>query len=216
MASTNAAVAQFAQTLLSLTVYRHLNVLRFVSDAAAQENLTPTPVDMNQILMSLGDEFDAELTDDEKALCRKFKAGRSVRERYIEKPDLALDMSEEDKEELSIAERNVPNMVQKMMRLMYQFRFPDIVCITTASLLNTLATPGGALTDTDSTDDTEEIEDSQYLYQVLIGDEGSQIPEPALVAVSNRLPLAQQMYIGDVYQLEPHATRRLPRMEHVE
>ncbi|KAL6739308.1 hypothetical protein Aduo_012779 [Ancylostoma duodenale] len=90
MASTNAAVAQFAQTLLSLTAFRHLHVLRFVYDAAAQENLTPTPVDMNQIPMSLGDEFDAEPTDDEKALCSKFKAGRSILERYIENPDLAL------------------------------------------------------------------------------------------------------------------------------
>ncbi|KAL6730202.1 hypothetical protein Aduo_001190 [Ancylostoma duodenale] len=206
MASTNAAVAQFTQTLLSLTAYRHLNVLRFVSDAAAQENLTPTPVDMNQILMSLGDEFDAELIEEEKALCRKFKAGRSVLERYIENPDLALDMSEEDKEEYAIAERNVSTTAKKMMALMYRLRFPDIGCITTASLLNTLGTPGGALTDDDSTDDdTEELQESQGRYQLLIGDKASQIPEPALAAVSNRMPLAQQVYIGDVHQPEPHA-----------
>ncbi|KAL6723626.1 hypothetical protein Aduo_018609 [Ancylostoma duodenale] len=74
-------------------------VLRFVSDAAEQENGTPTPVDMNRILMTLGEEFDAELTDEEKALCRKFKAGRTILERHIENPDLALDMLEEDKED---------------------------------------------------------------------------------------------------------------------
>ncbi|KIH52974.1 hypothetical protein ANCDUO_16912 [Ancylostoma duodenale] len=143
--------------------------------------------------------------DDEKALCRKFKAGRSVLERYIVNPDLTLDMSEEDKEEYAIAKRNVSNTVKKMMTLMYRFRFPDIVCITTASLLISLGTRGGALTDSDSTDDdTEELEDSQYLYQVLIGGEASQIQEPALAAVSNRLPLAQQVYIGDLHQLEPH------------
>ncbi|KIH60963.1 hypothetical protein ANCDUO_08771 [Ancylostoma duodenale] len=73
-----------------------------------------------------------------------------------------------------------------MKRLMYRFRFPDIVCIAIASLLNTLGTPGGALTDKESTEDTEGIDDHQYLYQVLIGDEASQIPEPALAAVSSR------------------------------
>ncbi|EPB67562.1 hypothetical protein ANCCEY_13349 [Ancylostoma ceylanicum] len=40
---------------------------------------------------------------------------------------------------------------------------------------------------------------------VLIGDEASQIPEPALAAISNCMPFAQQVYIGDVHQLQPHA-----------
>ncbi|RCN45064.1 hypothetical protein ANCCAN_08929 [Ancylostoma caninum] len=77
------------------------------------KNLTPTPVDMNRILMSLDEEFEAELTDEEKALCLKFETGRSILERYIENPDLALDMSEEDKEEYAIAERNVSNTVRE-------------------------------------------------------------------------------------------------------
>ncbi|KIH54322.1 hypothetical protein ANCDUO_15533 [Ancylostoma duodenale] len=48
-------VAQFTETILSLDAYRNLAIVRYVS-AAPTENLTPTPVDLNEILKNLGDE----------------------------------------------------------------------------------------------------------------------------------------------------------------
>ncbi|EYC10933.1 hypothetical protein Y032_0053g2377 [Ancylostoma ceylanicum] len=117
-AGTNAAVAQFAQTILSLTAYRHLRVLRFVSDTAAQDNLTPTPLDMNKILMSLDEEFDEQLTNDKRELCDRFTAGRTILEQCIKNPDLAVDMSEDHKEGYALAERNISRTVQKMIKLM--------------------------------------------------------------------------------------------------
>ncbi|KAL6724418.1 hypothetical protein Aduo_019309 [Ancylostoma duodenale] len=80
------------------------------ANAAAQENLTPIPVDINRILIYLGEKFNAQLSNEEKVLCNKFVAEQSILERYIENPDLALDM-EEDKDEYALAERNVSNTV---------------------------------------------------------------------------------------------------------
>ncbi|RCN48169.1 hypothetical protein ANCCAN_05714 [Ancylostoma caninum] len=58
--------------------------------------------------------------NEEKALCSNFSAGWST---FIRNLDLA--MSEEDKEEHALAERNVFNTVRKMVKLMYKFRCPD-------------------------------------------------------------------------------------------
>ncbi|KAK6760823.1 hypothetical protein RB195_022041 [Necator americanus] len=143
-ASTNAAVAQFAQTMLSLSAYRDLNVLRFVADSAAQENLTPTPVDLNKILMSLGETYAEVLSDAERSVCDSFAAWRRVLEEYINDPELALHMTEEDKEEYAVAERHVSRTLEQMIRLMLKFRPPHVLCITTASLLNTMGTEHGA------------------------------------------------------------------------
>ncbi|XGW10416.1 hypothetical protein V3C99_012144 [Haemonchus contortus] len=45
-ATNNAAVAQFTETLLSLDDFAHLEVLRYLSDIAASDNLYPTEVDL--------------------------------------------------------------------------------------------------------------------------------------------------------------------------
>lgn len=52
-ATTNAAVAQFTETLLSLRDFPQLSVIRFVSDAAISENRSPTSVDLNTVLMDM-------------------------------------------------------------------------------------------------------------------------------------------------------------------
>ncbi|EYC01267.1 hypothetical protein Y032_0108g12 [Ancylostoma ceylanicum] len=52
--------------------------------------------------------------------CRKFTAGRIILEKYIENPDLTINMSKEDKEEYVPVERNVSNIVRKMIKLMYK------------------------------------------------------------------------------------------------
>ncbi|KAK6733231.1 hypothetical protein RB195_017157 [Necator americanus] len=142
-ASTNAAVAQFAQTMLSLSAYRYLNVLRFVADSAAQENLTPTPVDLNKILISLGETYADVFSDAESSVCDRFTVGRRVLEEYINNPELALHMTEEDKDKYALAERHVSRALEQMILLMLKFRPPYVLCITTASLLNTMDTEHG-------------------------------------------------------------------------
>ncbi|EPB71704.1 hypothetical protein ANCCEY_09199 [Ancylostoma ceylanicum] len=199
-ASTNAAVAQFAQTILSLSAYRHLRVLRYVSDAAVLENMAPTSGDMNKILISVHDTYTNRLSPEAMDLCNKFTIGRRILERYIENPDLALYLTDEEKEEYAIAERNVSRTLEKMIALMLTLRPPHILCITTASLMNTIGTPDGA------------FNAYRDKFTVLIGEEASQIPEPALTAISNRLPNLRQIYIGDIHQLEPHA--KCPRDSH--
>ncbi|RCN41055.1 hypothetical protein ANCCAN_13001 [Ancylostoma caninum] len=78
-ATTNAAVAQFTETILSLDTYRNLAIVRYVSDTAATENLTPTPVDLNEILKNLGDDYVDEIEDPEEIeLCQEFKEGREA------------------------------------------------------------------------------------------------------------------------------------------
>ncbi|XGW34364.1 hypothetical protein V3C99_018324 [Haemonchus contortus] len=65
-ATTNAAVAQFTETLFSLDDFAHLEVLRCLSDTAVSDNLFPTEVDLNVVLKSLGDRYEAQLDEAEK------------------------------------------------------------------------------------------------------------------------------------------------------
>ncbi|XGW22874.1 hypothetical protein V3C99_005250 [Haemonchus contortus] len=77
-ATTYAAVAQFTETLLSLDDFAHLEVLRYLSDTAASDNLYPTEVDLNVVLKSLGDRYEAQLDEAEKEFCRGFKEKREL------------------------------------------------------------------------------------------------------------------------------------------
>ncbi|KAK6756803.1 hypothetical protein RB195_014931 [Necator americanus] len=96
--------------MLSRSAYRYLNVLRFVTDTAAQENHMPTPVYLNKILLSLGETYTDVLSDAERSVCDRFTALRRVLEEHINDPELALHMTEEDKEEYAVAERHVSRM----------------------------------------------------------------------------------------------------------
>ncbi|KHJ97536.1 integrase core domain protein, partial [Oesophagostomum dentatum] len=191
-ATTNAAVAQFTETVLSLDGADQLAIVRYVSDTATAENNTPTSVDLNVVLKNLGDNFRDRLDEDELNMCRDFKSGREVLEEYLNHPDKTLEMSEDEKEEYFISEKYVSDHLQRMVDLMFRLLKPEIVCATTASLLN-LVSSGGLFAKHMSN------------FRVLIGDEASQIPEPVLAALTTTLPTLRHVYIGDVHQLEPHA-----------
>ncbi|CAJ0605849.1 unnamed protein product [Cylicocyclus nassatus] len=191
-ASTNAAVAQFAETLLSLDNQNHLAVVRYLSDTAAAENNSPTSADLGELLKELGTRYAEQLTADELDLCSAFQSGREVLERYLDDPDLVFRMTEEDREEYFISERFVSRNVQKMVDLLFRLMKPNVILATTSSMLN-VSGPGGIF--------KKHVEG----FKVLIGDEASQIPEPVLMALAVRLPARRHVYIGDVHQLEPHA-----------
>ncbi|EPB67806.1 hypothetical protein ANCCEY_13099 [Ancylostoma ceylanicum] len=195
-ATTNTAVAQFADTLLSLSEYRHLNILRFVSDSALVEGAPTTDVDLHVILKGLSANYANQLRAGEESLCESYARGRELIENTIFHPERTLFLTDEEREEYRIAEKEISDATDEAVAIMFRVRRPSIVCMTTASLLNATSRSG--------------IFKAHLLAcRVIIGDEASQIPEPAFVAMATRFAHARHIYIGDVHQLEPHV--RCPR-----
>ncbi|KHJ96962.1 hypothetical protein OESDEN_03066 [Oesophagostomum dentatum] len=90
----------------------------------------------------------------------------------------------------------ISEATEDAVEIMFRVRRPAIICMTTAGLLNATDLGGifkGRLTG----------------CRVVIGDEASQIPEPAFAAIAARFPDARHIYIGNVNQLNPHV--RCPR-----
>ncbi|XGW21519.1 hypothetical protein V3C99_004464, partial [Haemonchus contortus] len=195
-ATTNVAVAQFTDTLLQLGGYNHLHILRFLCDSALMEGAPTTDVDLHHILKSLLTNYSDSISDKETDHLTTYSRGRELIEGLILKPDTTTNLTDEEREEFRIAENQNSEATRKAVKIMLRVRFPSIMCITTASLLNTTK-PGGLFSDVLSTS------------KVIIGDEASQIPEPVFVAMLGRFPSAKHIYIGNVNQLEPHV--RCPR-----
>uniref|UniRef100_A0A7I4YL56 AAA_12 domain-containing protein n=1 Tax=Haemonchus contortus TaxID=6289 RepID=A0A7I4YL56_HAECO len=191
--STNAAVAQFTDTLLSLGDFSHLRVVRHISDSAAADNRTPTDADLGKILKTLGDTFYDQLDFDERVICTDFRDHRQLLEDYLAHPERVPEMSDDEKEQYEIAEEYVSATLRRMVRIMFKVYRPSVICMTTASLLNSTANRTGIFT--------------PYIpsFRTIIGDEASQIPEPALLAIAARFQDARHVYIGDEHQLAPHA-----------
>ncbi|WKX94470.1 hypothetical protein Q1695_011609 [Nippostrongylus brasiliensis] len=106
-------------------------------------------------------------------------------------PEQTMYLTEDQREDYRIAERENPEATEEAVEIMFRVRRPNILCITSASLLNSAGSLGlfGPHTKDCS---------------VIIGDEASQIPEPVLVATSSWFPNARLIFIGDVHQLSPH------------
>ncbi|CAJ0594893.1 unnamed protein product [Cylicocyclus nassatus] len=81
-ASTNTAVAQFANTILEFGEAQQVGVTRFVAEAIAFDTDAPTTaVDLPEILKMIGTVFQRQLTRREKETCRIFTQGRIRYER---------------------------------------------------------------------------------------------------------------------------------------
>uniref|UniRef100_A0A0N4W3S6 AAA_11 domain-containing protein n=1 Tax=Haemonchus placei TaxID=6290 RepID=A0A0N4W3S6_HAEPC len=178
---------------LYLDDFAHLEVVRYLSDTAASDNLYPTGVDLTVVLKSLGDRYEAQLGAAEREFCRGFKEKRELLERCLEDPTMFLYMSEEGQNEYGIAERSVSQPIEKMVMLMFRVQRPAILCLTAGSLLNSTDLANGLFRRYSSS------------FGAIIGDEASQVPGPALAAIASRIPEAKQCYIRDIHQLEPHA-----------
>ncbi|XGW33676.1 hypothetical protein V3C99_017807 [Haemonchus contortus] len=168
-----------------------MRVVRHISDTAAADNLTPTPVDLSKVLKSLGSEFKDQLSEEDLEKCELFKGYRDIIESYMEHPEAIPNMTDDQKDEYEIAEQYVSRTLKRMVKIMFRVRRPSVICMTTSSLLNSTGRKGIF---------------KSYIrdFRVVIGDEASQIPEPALLSIASRLPHARQVYIGDVHQLAPH------------
>ncbi|EYC37484.1 hypothetical protein Y032_0787g2351 [Ancylostoma ceylanicum] len=105
-----------------------------------------------------------------------------------------MELTEQEKDDFMTAEQDVCETLEAMIELMFRLVAPRIICITTSSLLNT-------------TDKGGIFKGYVNTFDLLIGDEASQIPEPVFMAIASRLEGARHIYIGDVRQLEPYARR---------
>ncbi|XGW24299.1 hypothetical protein V3C99_006024 [Haemonchus contortus] len=168
-----------------------MRVVRHISDTAEADNLTPTPVDLSKVLKSLRSDFKDQLSEEDLEKCELFKGYREIIESYIEYPEAIPNMTDDQKDEYEIAEQYVSRTLKRMVKIMFRVRCPLVICMTTSSLLNSTGRKGIF---------------KSYIrdFRVVIGDEASQIPEPALLTIASRLPHARQVYIGDVHLLAPH------------
>nr|CDJ85490.1 regulator of nonsense transcripts 1-like [Haemonchus contortus] len=191
-ASMNMAMAQFADTLLQLTDYQHLPVVRFVADTALREGAPVTTVDLHNILRGLLTNFpDAFGPRDEERL-RAYAHGRRLIERLLFNSVDTVNLTDEEREEFRIAEDENSEATEYAAGLMMRVRFPAILCITTSSLLESTR-PGGLFYELLAS------------CKIIIGDEASQIPEPAFATmIVSRFPAARHIYTGDAHQLAPH------------
>ncbi|XGW24111.1 hypothetical protein V3C99_005937, partial [Haemonchus contortus] len=185
------AIAQFADTLLQLTDYQHLPVVRFVADTALREGAPVTTVDLHNILQSVMTNFpDAFGPRDEKRL-RPYAHGRRLIERLLFNSADTVNLTDEEREEFRIAGDENSEATEYAVGLMMRVRFPAILCITTSSLLESTR-PGGP------------FHELLASCKIIIGDEASQIPEPAFAAMISRFPSARHIYTGDAHQSAPH------------
>ncbi|EPB73009.1 hypothetical protein ANCCEY_07900 [Ancylostoma ceylanicum] len=189
-ASTNTAVSQFTETILSLDEFSHVGVVRFIAETIAFDDIATTAVDMHEVLKSLGSRFADRLSTSERRVCDRFTTGRTRYERY--KRGNYMELTEQEKDDFMMAEQDVCETLEAMIELMFRLVAPRIICITTSSLLNT-------------TDKGGIFKGYVNTFDLLIGDEASQIPEPVFMAIASRLEGARHIYIGDVRQLEPYA-----------
>ncbi|XGW34067.1 hypothetical protein V3C99_018102 [Haemonchus contortus] len=56
--------------------------------------------------------------------------------------DLATGLSEAERDEYRLAERDISDLTKDAVRLMFEVRPPAVVCITTAALLNSISADG--------------------------------------------------------------------------
>ncbi|CAJ0589338.1 unnamed protein product [Cylicocyclus nassatus] len=201
-ASTNTAIAQFTNTLLGFAQANDVGVVRFVAETIAFDMDVPsTPVDLNEVLKRIGTVYAPVLSRSERETCRRFAEGRIRYERY--KRERRMDLSDQEREDFIMAERYVTYNLQEMVDILFKHMNPKIVCITTASLLNT-------------TDKKGLFRGYLDRFNLLICDEASQVPEPVFMAMVARVPTARHIYIGDVHQLQLYAKcSRLHNLAHL-
>ncbi|VDP62299.1 unnamed protein product [Heligmosomoides polygyrus] len=111
-------------------------------------------------------------------LCETFSRGRELIERLLFHTDDALFLSQDEREEYRLAEKEVSRIATKVIAIMFRVRTPAIICLTTSALLN--ATDSGGI-----------FNGLLSEFTTIIGDEASQIPEPAMVAIATRVPDAR-------------------------
>ncbi|VDO98894.1 unnamed protein product [Heligmosomoides polygyrus] len=111
-ATTNAAVAQITETILSIDAFADVAVCRYIAGSVVfGDSIVAIPANTHEILKRLPDLYRNEL--EEKALdeCERF--------------------SEQEREDLVLAEKNVSYLIDKVIEVMFLKYQPQVVAITT-------------------------------------------------------------------------------------
>ncbi|EYB94992.1 hypothetical protein Y032_0165g49 [Ancylostoma ceylanicum] len=175
----NEVIAQIAETLCSIREFRDKRVLRYVPIGNFCREQHTTPVDVDDVLKNLGEKFHDEIQSTaDRDICLKFRE--------------LFSSSMSTGERKKVLERNF-SLLKDTIRIMFGVRFPDVLCITTSSLLNVFSS-GGIFAD------------YRNSYSLVICDEAAAIPEPMFIAITNQFPRARQVYVGDLNQFWTHRT----------
>lgn len=105
-----------------------------------------------------------------------------------------VDISINDQESYKIAETRCSHIVHGIIKTMMRVREPNVIGITTSTLLN-ITEKGNTLWQF-FRDNSDRL--------MIINDESSQTPEPALTALALRFPEATFRFFGDRHQLQPY------------
>lgn len=136
-ATTNAAVAQFTEAILSLDAFLDVPSFRYIAESIIFDETTiSTEVDMHVVLKKLPDIYKGELSREDLAACKRFREGRSLFENHMRNRNRERYLTEQEREELILVERDVSELIDKVVRVMFEKLQPRIVAITTSSLLN--------------------------------------------------------------------------------
>ncbi|WKY01903.1 hypothetical protein Q1695_015706 [Nippostrongylus brasiliensis] len=138
-AMTNGAIAQFSESVLRLSEYRYLNSLYFITDTALVDGTPTTPIDLHSKLNRLAMDYHDQMGLVEYNTCCRYALGRRLLEEALFRLELTAQLTDKEREEYRIAERENPETTTKAFRIMYCVRRSNIVYITTASLLNSTA-----------------------------------------------------------------------------
>ncbi|KIH51740.1 hypothetical protein ANCDUO_18166 [Ancylostoma duodenale] len=176
----NEVVAQIAEAFCNIKEFGDINVLRHVSSSYFWKEHHCTPVDLDEILKNLGENFSENIhSSSDREICRKFSELFST----------GMSLQEQKK--------NTFSLFKDMVRIMFSVRFPDVICITTSSLLNAFT-------------DNGIFAEHRNAFSVVICDEATVISESMFIAITNRFPGARQIYIGDREQFWNHRRRDIP------
>ncbi|WKX95130.1 hypothetical protein Q1695_011969 [Nippostrongylus brasiliensis] len=190
--TTNAAVAQITETILSHIRPHYPEICRFVAETIAFDvTLVRTSVDMQEHLKALLDRLKDDMTEGEWQTCDKYRRARVRLERHTRERDPTTQISLKEREELVLAEKDVSSLVKEVVRIMFRVLSPRIIAITTASLLKATASDGIFRNLLDD-------------FNAMLCDEASQVPELIFAAIISRFPQVRHVYVGDLHQLEPY------------
>ncbi|RCN36062.1 hypothetical protein ANCCAN_18071 [Ancylostoma caninum] len=121
---TNEVVAKVANTLCSIEEFKDRKVLRYVSLRTTWKDRDSTPVDMDQVLKNLGDDFSRDVESmADRSICRRF------RER------LSVSLTAQEREELELVETNVSPLLKDMPAPMMTKSFTAHPALNTPSCL---------------------------------------------------------------------------------
>ncbi|VDO19051.1 unnamed protein product [Heligmosomoides polygyrus] len=134
---------------------------------------------MYEVLKRLPDLYRNELEGKTLDECERFRDVRIVFEAHMQNRERQEFLTEQEREYLVLAERDVSDLIDKVVEIMFLKYQPQVV-VRTSSLLN--ATGKGGIF-------------KNYLdeFELIICDEASQVPEPVFAAMLSRLPKARRI-----------------------